>query len=180
MPRKSTEPHPTAARPTAPGQRSRYNLNGEAYRRHRSPFSHWPGSESGAVSGRAPADGPPRPCVVHRTARPIAGYRLHPVLTAPVSAVPAPFATARARPGSFRPVKPPPAPPAPLEAVLTGRNGPGRARTVANRAGTALTGAVRTGHHTDAATSHQKQPAAPTTARLLAGCVGLAVCLMEY
>ena len=32
-----------------------------------------------------------------------------------------------------------------LEAVLTGRNGPGRARTVANRAGTALTGAVRTG-----------------------------------
>ena len=27
-----------------------------------------------------------------------------------------------------------------------GRNGPGRARTVANRAGTALTGAVRTGH----------------------------------
>ena len=34
-------------------------------------------------------------------------------------------------------------PPAALEAVLTGRNGPGRARTVANRAGTALTGAVR-------------------------------------
>ena len=32
-----------------------------------------------------------------------------------------------------------------LEAVLTGRNGPGRARTVANRVGTALTGAVRTG-----------------------------------
>ena len=32
-----------------------------------------------------------------------------------------------------------------LGAVLTGRNGPGRARTVANRAGTALTGAVRTG-----------------------------------
>ena len=36
-------------------------------------------------------------------------------------------------------------PPAALGAVLTGRNGPGRARTVANRAGTALTGAVRTG-----------------------------------
>ena len=31
-----------------------------------------------------------------------------------------------------------------LEAVLTGRSGPRRARTVANRAGTALTGAVRT------------------------------------
>ena len=34
---------------------------------------------------------------------------------------------------------------APLEAVLTERNGQGRAQTVANRAGTALTGAVRTG-----------------------------------
>ena len=32
-----------------------------------------------------------------------------------------------------------------LETVLTGRNGSGRARIVANRAGTALTGAVRTG-----------------------------------
>ena len=32
-----------------------------------------------------------------------------------------------------------------LEAVLTRQNGPGRARTVANRAGTALTGAMRTG-----------------------------------
>ena len=32
-----------------------------------------------------------------------------------------------------------------LEAVLTGLNGPGRAGTVANSAGTALTGAVRTG-----------------------------------
>ena len=31
--------------------------------------------------------------------------------------------------------------------VLTGRNGPGRARTVANRAETALTGAVRSGLH---------------------------------
>ena len=31
-----------------------------------------------------------------------------------------------------------------LEAVLTRRNGPGRAQTVANRAGTALTGAVKT------------------------------------
>ena len=33
----------------------------------------------------------------------------------------------------------------PLEAVLMGQNEPGRARTVANRTGTALTGAVRTG-----------------------------------
>ena len=33
-----------------------------------------------------------------------------------------------------------------LEVVLTGRNGPRRARTVVNRAGTALTGAVRTGY----------------------------------
>ena len=32
-----------------------------------------------------------------------------------------------------------------LEAVLTARHGSGRARTVANRAETALTGAVRTG-----------------------------------
>ena len=37
-----------------------------------------------------------------------------------------------------------------LGAVLTGRNGPGHARTVANRAGTALTGAVRTGGKTGA------------------------------
>ena len=65
-----------------------------------------------------------------------------PVLTAPVSAVPALFATVRARPGPFRLVKPPPAA---LDAVLTGQNRPGRARAVANRAGTALTGAVRTG-----------------------------------
>ena len=34
---------------------------------------------------------------------------------------------------------------APLTAVLTGRKGPGRARTAANRAGRALTDAVRTG-----------------------------------
>ena len=33
------------------------------------------------------------------------------------------------------------------EAILTGPNGPGRVRTVANRAGAALTGAVRTGLH---------------------------------
>ena len=32
-----------------------------------------------------------------------------------------------------------------MEAVLTGQNGPGRLWTVTNRAGTALTGAVRTG-----------------------------------
>ena len=37
------------------------------------------------------------------------------------------------------------APPALLGTVLTRHNGPGRARTVTNRAGTALTGAVRTG-----------------------------------
>ena len=37
----------------------------------------------------------------------------------------------------------------PLEAVLTGRNGPGCVRTVANRASAALTGAVRTGLHTE-------------------------------
>ena len=73
------------------------------------------------------------------------------VLTTPVSAVPALFATVRARPGPFRPPK---IASSALEAVLTGRNGPGRARTVANRAGngrkqagTALTGAVRTGLH---------------------------------
>ena len=65
-----------------------------------------------------------------------------PVPTTPVSAVPALFATVRARPGPFRPVKT--ASRRRLE-ILTGRNGPGRARTVANRAGTALTGAVRTG-----------------------------------
>ena len=41
---------------------------------------------------------------------------------------------------------------APPEAVLTGRNGPGRARTIANRVGTALTGAVRTGRQSS---SHQ-------------------------
>ena len=35
-------------------------------------------------------------------------------------------------------------PPAALGAGLTGRNGPGRARTIAIRAGAALTGAVRT------------------------------------
>ena len=46
-------------------------------------------------------------------------------------------------PARSAPSKPPPAP---LEAVLSGTaNGPGRAQTVANRAGTALTGAVRTG-----------------------------------
>ena len=36
-----------------------------------------------------------------------------------------------------------------LQQVLSGRNGPGRARTVANRAGTALTVAVRTGLQLD-------------------------------
>ena len=52
--------------------------------------------------------------------------RLSPVLTAPVSAVPAPFATVRARPGPFR-LQPP------LEAVLrrhgTGRDALGRSQT---------------------------------------------------
>ena len=64
-----------------------------------------------------------------QTARRPAPTDRSPVLTAPVSAVPTLFATVRA----------------PLEAVLTGSNGPGRARTVANRAGTALMGVVRTG-----------------------------------
>ena len=36
-----------------------------------------------------------------------------------------------------------------LEAILTGRNEPGRAQMVANTAGTALTGAVRTGLQSD-------------------------------
>ena len=47
------------------------------------------------------------------------------------------------------PSKPPPGAAAPLEAVLTGRNGPGRARMVANRAGTALTCTVRTGRKSE-------------------------------
>ena len=50
---------------------------------------------------------------------------------------------------------------APLEAVLTGRNGLGRVRTIANRAETALTGAVRTG------LNPSRLP--PFTALLLAG-----------
>ena len=70
------------------------------------------------------------------------GAVLDPVLTIPISAVSVLFATVRARLGPFRPVK---TAPAPLEAVLMGQNGPGRARTVADRAETALTGAVRTG-----------------------------------
>ena len=73
-------------------------------------------------------------------------WSISPVLTAPVSTVSALFATVRARPGPFCPVKTRFQPP--LEAFLTKRNGPGRARTVANRAGTALMGAVRTGSHT--------------------------------
>ena len=84
----------------------------------------------------------------------VSGRMLSSVLTAPVSAVPALFVTVRARPGPFRSVKTVFSGAAPLEAVLmeqpleevlTERNGPVRARTVANRAGTALTGAVRTG-----------------------------------
>ena len=80
----------------------------------------------------------------------ISGRRLQfsPVLTTSVSAVLVLFATVRPRPRS-----------APSrqnrlqrrerrEAVLTGRNGTGRARTVANRVGTALTGAVWTGFYT--------------------------------
>ena len=45
-----------------------------------------------------------------------------------------------------------------LEAVLTGRNGSGRARTVANRAGTALTGAVRTGCKQPGSTDGRRTP----------------------
>ena len=51
----------------------------------------------------------------------------------------------------------------PLEAVLTGRNGPGRARTVANRAGTALTGAVRTGRNSCAAVNKARPRPDPAT-----------------
>ena len=68
---------------------------------------------------------------------------LSPVLTASVRRC---FCPVCDRPSASRPVpsrqsrlQPP------LEAVLTGRNGSGRARTVANRAKAALTGAVRTG-----------------------------------
>ena len=65
------------------------------------------------------------------------------VLTAPVSAVSfCDYPSASGVPTRFVPSKPPPA--APLEAVLTGRNGPGCARTIANRDGTSLTGAART------------------------------------
>ena len=60
----------------------------------------------------------------------------NPVLTAPVSAVPALFATVRARPGPLRPVKT--ASSVAGGVFVTGRNGPGCARTVGNRAGTAL------------------------------------------
>ena len=68
------------------------------------------------------------------------------VLTASVSAVPA-----LVRPSERVPVRSVPSKPPPvrrrLEALLTGRNGPERDQTVANRARTALTGAVRTGLH---------------------------------
>ena len=47
--------------------------------------------------------------------------------------------------------------PAPLQAVLTGLNGPGRVQTVANKAGAALTGAVKTGLNTP---GHCLQPTA--------------------
>ena len=68
---------------------------------------------------------------------------LRPVLTAPVSAVPALFATVRARSSPFRPVK---------TASSSWSAGSGfdrtrRARTVAKKAGTALTGAVGTGRY---------------------------------
>ena len=43
-----------------------------------------------------------------------------------------------------------------LEVVLTGQNGLVRARTVANRAGTALTGAVRTGHSISGSTGRSQ------------------------
>ena len=58
--------------------------------------------------------------------------------TLPVSAVPTLFATAQASPGPFRPVKT-------ASSVAGGGMGRDALRTVANRAKTALTGAVRTG-----------------------------------
>ena len=67
------------------------------------------------------------------------------------------------RPSASRPVPPRQNRPQPaLRAVLTGQNGPGRARTVANRAGTALTGAVRTGRWTSAADTAGLTPKSPT------------------
>ena len=61
-----------------------------------------------------------------------------------------PHPSALFRPCCDRPSASPPVPcrqraPAATDAVLTGRNGPGRAWTVANRAGIGLTDAVRTG-----------------------------------
>ena len=50
-------------------------------------------------------------------------------------------------------------PPAPLEAVLTVRNGPQRARTATNRAGTTPTGAVRTGFEREGPTYGTAGPA---------------------
>ena len=73
-----------------------------------------------------------RPLEVHTPP----GRNSSPVLTAPVSAVHTLFATVRARPGPFLPVKPASSLQVlenrlqALEAFLTGRNGPGRARTV--------------------------------------------------
>ena len=71
--------------------------------------------------------------------------------------VPTLFATVRARPGPFRSVPPRQnrlqhrrrrLPGGGTELASTGRKGSERARTVANRVGTALTGAVRTGLRT--------------------------------
>ena len=58
------------------------------------------------------------------------------------------FATVRARPGPFCHFKT-------ASRGLTGWNGPGRARTVTNRAGTALAGAVRTGLQQAARPAHR-------------------------
>ena len=66
------------------------------------------------------------------------GTQENPVLTAPVSAVQVLFATVRARLGRVRSVK------TESSGAGGGVDGPGRARTVTNRARTALTGAVRT------------------------------------
>ena len=91
--------------------------------------SHTPGRAATLVPYVAP--GYRRPAGFAETAlsggREVWRIGLGPVLTAPVRAAPALVATT------------------PVEAVVTGRNGPGRAWTAADRAGTALTGAVRTG-----------------------------------
>ena len=73
-------------------------------------------------------------------------YDLHPVLTAPASAVPALFVTVRARPGPFHPVKTASSGASPPGGGFDGAERAGT-RSDGHRAGTALTGAVRTGSY---------------------------------